>query len=101
MCSNFIIQHQNQYADALCERLCTASDMLHSSKSKANLVYVAHEVVKFVRAHFPQEERNEKMKQSKVIVALEKALCHLIESLPAKVLESVSAVALNSTLKFT
>ncbi|KAF1774446.1 Shoulder domain [Phytophthora cactorum] len=50
-------------------------------KARASIVYVVHDVVKSVRANFPQKERNVKMRESALVLSLEKILFQLAQKL--------------------
>lgn len=79
-CSKFIIRHQHLH-DPICQKLAETMDAMQSSKTRANLVYVVHDVVKSVRANYPQKERNLKMRESALVLSLEKILFKLAQKL--------------------
>uniref|UniRef100_H3GQT4 CID domain-containing protein n=1 Tax=Phytophthora ramorum TaxID=164328 RepID=H3GQT4_PHYRM len=56
-------------------------DAMQSSKARASIVYVVHDVVKSVRASYPQKERNVKMRESALVVSFEKILFRLTQKL--------------------
>jgi hypothetical protein len=74
------VRHQHLH-DAICHKLAQAMDAMQSSKARASIVYVVHDVVKAVRANYPQKERNAKMRESALVVSLEKILFKLAQKL--------------------
>ncbi|KAF1320336.1 hypothetical protein FI667_g12518, partial [Globisporangium splendens] len=59
------------------------AQVLHmTSKGKSNIIYVVHDVIKSVRAGFPQNERNAKMRESPLVMSLGKVLYTLVQKLP-------------------
>ncbi|KAF4316104.1 hypothetical protein BBO99_00008411 [Phytophthora kernoviae] len=79
-CSKFIVRHQHLH-DPICHKLAEAMDAMQSSKARANIVFVVHDVVKAVRANYPQKERNVKMRESALVLSLEKILFKLAQKL--------------------
>ena len=56
-------------------------DAMQSLKARASIVYVVHDVVKSVRANYPQKDRNAKMRESALVLSLEKILFQLVQKL--------------------
>ena len=56
-------------------------DVMQSFKARASIVYVVHDVVKSVRANYPQKDRNAKMRESALVLSLEKILFQLVQKL--------------------
>lgn len=56
-------------------------DAMQSSKAQASIVYVVHDVIKSLRASYPQQERNVKMRESALMLSLEKILFELAQKL--------------------
>uniref|UniRef100_K3X223 CID domain-containing protein n=1 Tax=Globisporangium ultimum (strain ATCC 200006 / CBS 805.95 / DAOM BR144) TaxID=431595 RepID=K3X223_GLOUD len=81
VCSKFIIRHQSLH-ERIREKLCETIDTLQTSKGKSNIIYVVHDVIKSVRAGFPQNERNAKMRESPLVTSLGKVLYTLVQKLP-------------------
>ncbi|OWZ18287.1 hypothetical protein PHMEG_0007648 [Phytophthora megakarya] len=79
-CSKFIVRHQHLH-DAICQKLAQSMDAMQSSKARASVVYVVHDVVKAVRANFQQKDRNVKMRESALVLSLEKILFQLAQKL--------------------
>ncbi|RLN21274.1 hypothetical protein BBJ28_00024686, partial [Nothophytophthora sp. Chile5] len=67
--------------DLLIDQLDTKPSAIQSSKARATIVYVVHDVIKGVRAGFPQKERNVKMRESALVLSLEKILFQLVQKL--------------------
>lgn len=68
--------------DRIQDKLCQTMDDMGSSKGRANILYVVHDVIKCVRAGFPPQDRNERMRGSPLVVSLEKILFRLVQKLP-------------------
>ncbi|CEG37810.1 uncharacterized protein PHALS_05865 [Plasmopara halstedii] len=79
-CSKFMICHQHLH-DAICEKLAKTMDAMESSKARASVVYVVHDVIKSLRANYPQKDRNVKMRESALVLSLEKILFQLAQKL--------------------
>ncbi|KAI9920953.1 hypothetical protein PsorP6_000579 [Peronosclerospora sorghi] len=79
-CSKFIVRHEHLH-DAICPKLAQAMDAMQSSKARASIVYVVHDVVKAVRANYPQKDRNTKMRESALVLCLERILFRLAQKL--------------------
>ncbi|TDH73049.1 hypothetical protein CCR75_001495 [Bremia lactucae] len=79
-CSKFIICHQH-FHNAICQKLAQTMNAMQSSKARASIVYVVHDVVKSLRASYPQQERNVKMRESALMLSLEKILFELAQKL--------------------
>ena len=77
-CSKFIVRHQHLHA-AICQKLAWTMNVMHSSKARASIVYVVHDVIKMVRANCPQKDRNAKMRESALVLSLEKILYQLTQ----------------------
>jgi hypothetical protein len=89
VCSKFIIRHQSLH-ERIREKLCETIDTLQTSKGKSNIIYVVHDVIKSVRAGFPQNERNAKMRESPLVTSLGKVLYTLVQKLPEDARHCVS-----------
>ncbi|KAF1329141.1 hypothetical protein FI667_g6286, partial [Globisporangium splendens] len=68
--------------DLLIDQLDTKPSAIQTSKGKSNIIYVVHDVIKSVRAGFPQNERNAKMRESPLVMSLGKVLYTLVQKLP-------------------
>ncbi|CAI5701925.1 unnamed protein product [Peronospora effusa] len=79
-CSKFIVRHQHLHV-AICQKLAQTMDAMQSFKARASIVYVVHDVVKSVRANYPQKDRNAKMRESALVLSLEKILFQLVQKL--------------------
>lgn len=65
-------------------------ESLHeSTKGRANIVFVIHDVIKSVRAAFPPKDRNEKMRESRLVQSLERILYPITKMLSEEALHSV------------
>ncbi|DBA03519.1 TPA: hypothetical protein N0F65_011420 [Lagenidium giganteum] len=80
VCSQFIVRHQNLH-EQIRSKLCDAMEMVESSKGKSNIIFVVHDVIKSIRAGYPPDERNAKMRTSSLLLSLEKCLHRLLTSL--------------------
>ncbi|CAI5743308.1 unnamed protein product [Hyaloperonospora brassicae] len=83
-CSKFIVRHQHLHA-AICQKLAWTMNVMHSSKARASIVYVVHDVIKTVRANCPQKDRNAKMRESALVLSLEKILYQLTQTMKGDV----------------
>lgn len=79
-CSKYIVRHQHLH-EAICQKLAQTMDAMQSSKARANIVYVVHDVIKSLRANYPQKQRNVKMRESALVISLEKILFQLAQKL--------------------
>lgn len=93
VCSKFIVRHQHLH-NAICQKLAQAMETMQSSKAKASIVYVVHDVVKSVRANYPQKERNAKMRESGLVLSLEKILYQLVQKLDGDAKHNVRVISL-------
>lgn len=88
ICSEFIIRHHSLH-ERIQDKLCQTMDEMGSSKGRANILFVVHDVVKSVRAGFPQHDRNEKMRGSPLVLSLEKIMHQLVQKLPRETKHNV------------
>lgn len=95
VCSKFILRHQHLH-ERIREKLVEAMDALQTAKAKSNILYVVHDVIKSVRAGFPQKDRNEKMRESHLVGSLGKVLYALVQALPEDVKHGVRVCACRS-----
>ncbi|TMW66221.1 hypothetical protein Poli38472_003986 [Pythium oligandrum] len=92
ICSKFIVKHQSLH-DRIRQKLCETMDAFASSKGKVNVLFLVHDVIKSVRAGHPQEERNQKMRESPLVRSLEKILYDVVERIPRDVRHSSNVKA--------
>lgn len=96
ICSSFIIRHHSLH-ERIQDKLCQTMDAMGSSKGRANILYVVHDVIKCIRAGFPQQDRNERMRGSPLVVSLEKILYQLLQKLPDETRHNVRCAVAPAT----
>ena len=82
-CSKFIVQHQSLH-DRIGAKLVKTIDAFTNSKAKLTVLYLAHDVLKTVRANYPHEDRNAKMHESLLVRSIESVLFELVERIPSE-----------------
>lgn len=75
-------------------------DAMGSSKGRANILFVVHDVIKSVRAGYPPDDRNAKMRESPLVVSLEKVLFQLVQKLPEDARHSVRSFVFGACSAF-
>ena len=65
---------------------------MHSPKARASIVYVVHDVIKMVRANCPQKDRNAKMRESALVLSLEKILFQLTQRMKGDMKHNVRMI---------
>lgn len=89
ICSKFIVRHQHLH-ERIGQKLVETMESLHeSTKGRSNIVFVIHDVIKSVRAAFPPKDRNEKMRESRLVQSLERILYPITKMLSEEAMHSV------------